>query len=160
MNETMEKQGVCPQSCAAGASCDGCADCGGRGGKSASGGAGSSTQAAAQGAAHGAAGAKAPRRKASSDTKKPLRAKKKEESTAEEDRRRRDENSVIGICPFFKQDRGNGRMSCEGGQIRFPDKDTRREFVYTLCAHPTGYKNCRMRIALEHYYERMYQDHE
>ena len=64
------------------------------------------------------------------------------------------ENTAIGICPFFRQDRGRGRISCEGAQLTFPDKESRREFVYRLCAHPEGYKNCPLQIALEHYYER------
>ena len=72
----------------------------------------------------------------------------------------REENIAVGICPFFLQDRGNGRVSCEGASLKFPDKEARREFVYRLCAHPDGYKACRMRMALEHYYERKYTDHE
>ena len=73
---------------------------------------------------------------------------------------RREENAVLGICPFFKQDRGGGRLSCEGANIRFPDKEARREFVYRLCAHPEGYKTCPMQMTLEHYYERKYRHHE
>jgi hypothetical protein len=70
------------------------------------------------------------------------------------------ENTAIGICPFFRQDRGRGRISCEGAQLTFPDKESRREFVYRLCAHPEGYKNCPLQIALEHYYERKYAQNE
>ena len=72
----------------------------------------------------------------------------------------KEENIAVGICPFFLQDRGNGRVSCEGASLKFPDREARREFVYRLCAHPEGYKECRMRLALEHYYERKYEDHE
>ena len=72
----------------------------------------------------------------------------------------KEENVAIGICPFFLQDRGNGRVSCEGASLKFPDREARREFVYRLCAHPEGYKECRMRMALEHYYERKYEKDE
>ena len=72
----------------------------------------------------------------------------------------KEENVAVGICPFFLQDRGNGRVSCEGASLKFPDRETRREFVYRLCAHPDGYKECRMRLALEHYYERKYEGNE
>ena len=113
----------------------------------------------ATGIGSGKGAGKSPKEKVEGEVKKPLTAKE-EESAEEEDKRRRDENAMIGICPFFKQDRGNGRLSCEGGQIKFPDKGARREFIYGLCAHPTAYKTCRMGIALEHYYERKYRNHE
>ncbi len=73
---------------------------------------------------------------------------------------RRDENIAVGICPFYKQDRGCGRLSCEGANFHFPDKEARREYVYRLCAHPEGYKSCPLREALEHYYERKYAKNE
>jgi hypothetical protein len=27
----------------------------------------------------------------------------------------------IGICPYFKKDRGRGHINCEGATFRFPD---------------------------------------
>ncbi len=69
---------------------------------------------------------------------------------------KRDENIAVGICPFYRQDRGDGRLSCEGANFHFPDKEARREYVYRLCAHPEGYKSCPLQEALEHYYERKY----
>ena len=71
-----------------------------------------------------------------------------------------EESSAVGICPFFKQEKCNGRLHCEGGHILFPDKMARREFVYRFCAHPAGYLDCPLRVMLENYYERKYQDHE
>lgn len=62
----------------------------------------------------------------------------------------------IGICPYFKKDRGQGRISCEGATFRFPDTLTRREYVYRFCAHPEGYKACPLKQAMDHYYERKY----
>ena len=84
--------------------------------------------------------------------------------TAEEleirEKARREENIAVGICPFYKQDRGGGRLSCEGANFHFPDKEARREYVYRLCAHPEGYKDCPLRVALEHHYERKYAQDE
>ena len=76
------------------------------------------------------------------------------------DEARREENITIGICPFFKQDRGNGRVSCEGANFRFPDKEARREYVYRFCADTDGYKTCPLQVVLDHHYERKYASHE
>jgi hypothetical protein len=65
----------------------------------------------------------------------------------------------VGLCPYFKRDRGNGRVSCEGASFRFPDRLARREYVYRFCAHPEGYKLCPLKVALDHYYERKYEYH-
>ena len=66
------------------------------------------------------------------------------------------------ICPFFVRDRGLSRaskkycMSCEGCALKFPDKQSKRLFVYKLCAHPDGYKDCTMYKVLYDYYDRLY----
>ena len=60
------------------------------------------------------------------------------------------------VCPYFKRDRGGGRVICEGASFKFPDKLSRREYLYRFCAHPEGYKSCPLKIALDHYYERKY----
>lgn len=65
----------------------------------------------------------------------------------------------VGICPYFKRDRGNGRVTCEGASFRFPDKLARREYLYRFCAHPSGYKTCPLKVALDHHYERKYDYH-
>ena len=106
------------------------------------------------------AGVRKLERKESGKSKSTLDEKKNSLSPEEAARLAREENIAVGICPFFLQDRGNGRVCCEGASLKFPDKEARREFVYRLCAHPEGYKECRMRLALEHYYERKYEDHE
>ena len=91
-------------------------------------------------------------------------AEKKPKPTPEEveaaDLARREENITIGICPFFKQDRGKGCVSCEGANFHFPDLEARREYVYRFCADPKGYKDCPLQIALEHHYERKYAHYE
>jgi hypothetical protein len=49
---------------------------------------------------------------------------------------------------------------CEGARLKFPDRDARREILYRYCAHPEGYKACMLKQALDHYYERKYENHE
>jgi hypothetical protein len=74
-------------------------------------------------------------------------------STEEQDLR-------VGICPYFIRDRSKGVVYCECARFRFPDKPSRREIVYRYCAHPEGYKDCMLKKALDHYYERKYATHE
>lgn len=95
-------------------------------------------------------------------TKNPTvrRPKPTPEEAEAADLARREENITIGICPFFKQDRGKGCVSCEGANFRFPDPEARREYVYRFCADPKGYRECPLQIALQHYYERKYAQHE
>jgi len=63
------------------------------------------------------------------------------------------------ICPYFKKDRGKGRLSCEGAIFHFPDNLARREYVYRFCAHPEGYRDCPLKTTMDHFYERKYADH-
>lgn len=86
---------------------------------------------------------------------------KKAADAVERGGRTRDEVLLtVGICPYYKQDRGRGHVCCEGATFRFPDKLSRREYVYRFCAHPEGYKECPLKIALDHFYERKYTYHE
>ena len=66
----------------------------------------------------------------------------------------------LGICPYYKKERGGGQMNCEGATFRFPDRLARREYVYGFCAHPEGYKMCPLKVAMDHFYERKYAYHE
>ena len=61
------------------------------------------------------------------------------------------------ICPYYQRDRGQGRVYCECARFRFPDKEARREIVYTFCAHHVGYKMCPIKMAMDHFYERKYE---
>ncbi len=70
------------------------------------------------------------------------------------------EDMRVGICPYYDRDRGKGRVYCECARFRFPDAGSRREIVYRFCAHPTGYKDCALKICMDHYYERKYAYHE
>lgn len=62
------------------------------------------------------------------------------------------------MCPYYQRDRGLGRVYCECAHFRFPDKEARREIVYTFCAHPVGYKTCPLKQAMDHFYERKYEN--
>lgn len=60
----------------------------------------------------------------------------------------------MAICPYYRRDRGKGRVYCECSHFKFPDKIVRREIVYRFCAHPTGYKACMLKQAMDGYYDR------
>ena len=60
-------------------------------------------------------------------------------------------------CPFYIRERkyrGRYILNCEGGRIELPDNETRRTMVYRSCAHPDGWKNCPVAVALFDYYDR------
>ena len=59
-------------------------------------------------------------------------------------------------CPFYGKEK-DGKLKCEAGTIRFPDRIARRELVYTYCASPDNYKNCTLCQMLMNYYERKEQ---
>ena len=61
-----------------------------------------------------------------------------------------------GVCPYFLRDRGHGRVYCEGTVFRFPDIEARREYVYTFCAHPDGFRKCPLKQIMDRYYDRKY----
>ncbi len=61
------------------------------------------------------------------------------------------------ICPYYQRDRGNGRIYCECARFRFPDSASRREILYGYCGHPTNYKLCPLKQAMDHFYERKYE---
>ena len=63
----------------------------------------------------------------------------------------------LGICPYYIRDRGRGVVYCECAKFRFPDKQARRDIVYTFCAHPEGYKKCPLKQMMDGFYERKYQ---
>lgn len=66
--------------------------------------------------------------------------------------------SSIAVCPYFTRDYGSSlRVSCECARFKFPDKETRREIFYGLCAHPEGYKTCPIKVAMDHHYSRLYK---
>lgn len=60
----------------------------------------------------------------------------------------------VFCCPFFDRETASGHVICEVGQIRFPDKEARRRFAYTLCAANPGWENCSIAKMLVDYCER------
>ena len=69
-----------------------------------------------------------------------------------------DEKTIYteGFCPYFQREKGRGVVYCECAKFRFPDKQSRRDIVYRFCAHPEQYKQCPIKQAMDHYYERKY----
>lgn len=65
--------------------------------------------------------------------------------------------AVAAECPYFKYEKA-GVTHCECGDLIFPDTQTRREIIYNYCAHPTDFRKCPFYVALEHYYERKYNN--
>ena len=70
--------------------------------------------------------------------------------------KRNEEEICPGICPYYQRDRGQGVVYCECARFRFPDRLSQREIVYGFCAHPVGYKSCAIKQAMDHFYERKY----
>lgn len=71
--------------------------------------------------------------------------------------RREQEEAPEGICPYFIRDRGKGVIYCECARFHFPDKLSRREIVYSYCAHPTGYRQCVLKKAMDGFYQRKFE---
>ena len=70
--------------------------------------------------------------------------------------RREQEEAPEGVCPYFIRDRGRGVIYSECARFHFPDKLARREIVYTYCAHPSGYRQCVLKQAMDGFYRRKY----
>ena len=63
-------------------------------------------------------------------------------------------------CPFFKWD-DKQSVGCEGGKLRFHDKESAVEYMDAYCASPTCWKKCTVAAALLKYYDRKEEnDHE
>ena len=56
-------------------------------------------------------------------------------------------------CPFFKWD-DQKSVGCEGGKLRFPDKQSAVEYMDGYCASPTCWGKCTVATSLLNFYER------
>ena len=57
-------------------------------------------------------------------------------------------------CPFFRWDEQTV-VGCEGGKLRFPDKESAVEYMDAFCASQTcDWKKCSVAAALLKYYDR------
>lgn len=63
-------------------------------------------------------------------------------------------------CPFFRRERDQYAY-CEMCRFRFPDKQARRDILFTYCSDPVKYQECMLYKTLQSYYERLYdkEDH-
>jgi hypothetical protein len=61
-------------------------------------------------------------------------------------------------CPYYSKTssgtelRRGGRLYCEGATLKFPDAEARCEIVDTYCGNSGGYKQCPIKVMLDHYY--------
>lgn len=60
---------------------------------------------------------------------------------------------LIMQCPFFKKNE-QLRLQCEGGMVKFPDKEARTEYLTDYCANSINWNKCTICRNLENYYER------
>ena len=57
-----------------------------------------------------------------------------------------------GICPYFLRER-KGYFYCECCRFKFPDAVARRKWVYRFCAHPSGWKECKIKKLIDDFYK-------
>ena len=60
------------------------------------------------------------------------------------------------MCPYLKDARSLERTICECARFTFPDKASRREILYGFCGHPTQWRKCPFKIAMDNHYGRKY----
>jgi hypothetical protein len=68
--------------------------------------------------------------------------------------------AFAGMCPYLKDARSMERTICECARFSFPDRQTRRDILYGYCGHPSAWRACPFKLALDGYYERKYADTE
>ena len=56
-------------------------------------------------------------------------------------------------CPFYKRE-GTLKLHCEGGTLKFPDKQSRCDFLLGYCANSYSWRKCPIAHTLEEYYFR------
>ena len=64
--------------------------------------------------------------------------------------------AFTGMCPYLKDARSMERTICECARFTFPDKSTRREVLYGMCGHPTAWRACPFKLAMDNHYDRKY----
>ncbi len=64
--------------------------------------------------------------------------------------------AFTGMCPYLKDARSMERTICECARFTFPDKLTRREILYGFCGHPSAWRQCPLKLAMDHHYDRKY----
>ncbi len=57
------------------------------------------------------------------------------------------------FCPYFGSEK-NSRLYCEAGNVKFPDKIARRQFVYRYCADSEAWKSCLLAEMMNDFYDR------
>lgn len=60
---------------------------------------------------------------------------------------------LIMQCPFFTKNE-QSELRCEGGTLKFPDKEARTRYLTEFCANSINWHKCTICRNLEDYYER------
>ncbi len=60
---------------------------------------------------------------------------------------------LIMQCPFFRKNE-QSELRCEGGTLKFPDKEARTRYLTEFCANSINWHKCTICRNLEDYYER------
>ena len=66
------------------------------------------------------------------------------------------DNSHIPYCPFYRKDTVD-KLYCEGGTIKLPDREAKREILFDVCAGEKSHKNCTLYKMLMNHYDREYR---
>ena len=56
-------------------------------------------------------------------------------------------------CPFYQWEEPRC-VHCEGGVVRFPDKEARSSYIDKYCSANPQWQNCTIAAELQRYYER------
>ena len=66
--------------------------------------------------------------------------------------------AFAGMCPYLKEAKTVDRTICECARFTFPDRIARREILYGYCGHPSDWKSCPFKKAMDNFYERKYSE--
>ena len=59
------------------------------------------------------------------------------------------------VCPFYSKHNGN-KLYCEGAIIKFPNKESKPEWINNNCSHEENYKVCPIYKMLLTHYDNLY----
>lgn len=68
--------------------------------------------------------------------------------------------AFAGMCPYLKNAKKVEVTVCECARFTFPDRQARRDVLYGCCGHPSAWRNCVFKLAMDKYYDRKYSEEE
>lgn len=57
-------------------------------------------------------------------------------------------------CPFYRWEEKLS-VHCDGGCLRFPDQETRNDYLKQYCSANPSWAQCSIAASMQDYYERM-----